>query len=644
MQEFKPQVVSPTAGVPTVAANGPRHLSVAERMNVLPDARNPVPLGSGTVVRVLGEGGVARVYEIISSRLGVHRAVKVLKPSQVSQLRQRFETEMRITAQLHHPNIVQIHTVGDWHGLPYIEMELVQGVTLDKMIKNERALPLPVALAIGAAVCRALEYAHTCVYSADGVKHRGVLHHDLKPANVMIGNDGCVKLMDFGIATPVDVRPTSANRTFFGSLQYVAPEQLYGRQVDQRADLYSLGCVLYEMLCGRRVFPQQNMGEIVTARYANRFERLKDMKVRAPQALVSIAERCLSRDPEARYESAGEVCAQLERLLSRRYGRTPEQVMAGYVAIDPADRAAVLRPSRRGMVRALWVTALLMTIAGAAGAGLYYGRKYGIIERLRLSFAPPPESVNTEAEPKPAAKSSDEESTAKPKIEDVVERLNPKPESHERAQRPTRPSKPKAKPAASAPKTDPEPQERPSEPVAERRLIDVLSTTYGTTDVSAILTEELRQGQYRRALQLLDEVPADALSPTRRLIYRVRALEGAGLTATMRTLLLQSEANDAEICVHKGRILYEQRRYDEAIRLFAKCSSLPTALGSGEIYARESVRLTALALTAKYEQTGEESAREKALEGWFNVKYAYRTQRDHPHFSEANTYIRKLAQ
>jgi len=624
-----------------MAASGP--------MNLLPDARNPVPLGSGTVVRVLGEGGVARVYEIISSRLGVHRAVKVLKPSQLTQLRQRFETEMRITAQLRHPNIVQIHTVGDWHGLPFIEMELVQGITLDKLVKTEGALPLALVLSIGIAVCRALDYAHTCVYKADGVEHKGVLHHDLKPANVMIGNNGEVKLMDFGIATPVDVRPTSANRTFFGSLQYVAPEQLYGRQVDRRADLYSLGCVLYEMLSGRRAFPQQNMGEIVTARYANRFERLKNGKVRGPQALIALIERCLAREPKARYDSAQGIGAQLEKLLHRKFGRTPEQVMAGYVSPDPSERAAALRPSRRGLIRGLVISTLLLLLAGGASVGVYYGRDNETVQRLMSSFRPPETDQPMVKEPGP-----EDVALVKPDTPERSSEPAPPKQSSTETEEPgggsTPSSKPRAKKTSSRAQAPKPKRSRTtskgasSEPDSERKLIDVLAATYGTDDVSTILTEELHQGNHGRALKLLAELPPNALPRTRRVLFRVRALEGDGQHSAMRALLLDCDASDGELCVRKAKVLYGQGRYDEAMSLLSKCPSLPTALGRASLLEREALRYTALSLTAKYKQTGSDSIREQALESWFDVKYAYRAQRNHPHFSEANEHIRTLAQ
>ena len=132
------------------------------------------------------------------------RAVKLLHPNYTAESKQRFETEVKITAKLNHPNIVEIHSVGDWNNLPYIEMEKIDGQTIEKLVVDRGGLPVEVCTSIGIMVCRALCYAHSHVYTLYGKEYRGIIHRDLKPNNIMVTKAGTVKLMDFGIAKPVE--------------------------------------------------------------------------------------------------------------------------------------------------------------------------------------------------------------------------------------------------------------------------------------------------------------------------------------------------------------------------------------------------------------------------------------------------------
>jgi serine/threonine protein kinase len=166
----------------------------------LPDGTRAVPLGSGIVQGLIGEGGAARVYEIHNKRYNVFRAIKVLKPAQSAEARARFEREMAIMPCLHHPNIVTVFDTGIWNDLPYIEMERVRGVSLDALVAERGALPLVAGIAIGIAVCRALAYVHSHEFTVGGQLFSGMLHRDLKPANVLLSDKGIVKLTDFGAA------------------------------------------------------------------------------------------------------------------------------------------------------------------------------------------------------------------------------------------------------------------------------------------------------------------------------------------------------------------------------------------------------------------------------------------------------------
>ena len=166
--------------------------------------------------------------------------------------------------------------------LPYIEMELIDGITLEKLIAESGSLPPEVCTSIGIMVGRALNYAHNQSYILYGKRYQGVIHRDLKPGNIMVAKDGIAKLMDFGIAKPMTASIHTIEGMVMGTMQYLAPEQLDGKEVDVRADLYSLGTVLYEMLTGVRAFPEQKLGKLVTDKLSNNYTPLTEFSSQVP--------------------------------------------------------------------------------------------------------------------------------------------------------------------------------------------------------------------------------------------------------------------------------------------------------------------------------------------------------------------------
>ncbi|MBN1980477.1 MAG: serine/threonine protein kinase, partial [Chitinivibrionales bacterium] len=163
-----------------------------------------IKIGSGYVTAVLGKGGMATVFEIWNSDLEIYRAIKLIHPSASEADRKRFETEIKIMAKLSHPSIIEIHATGRWNELPFIEMEKIQGKTLKELLEEQGAFPMEVCAATGILISSALSYAHTHEYALYGKNYCGIIHRDLKPSNIMVSDNGSVKLMDFGIARPID--------------------------------------------------------------------------------------------------------------------------------------------------------------------------------------------------------------------------------------------------------------------------------------------------------------------------------------------------------------------------------------------------------------------------------------------------------
>jgi serine/threonine protein kinase len=197
------------------------------------------------VKEVLGAGGMGMVYKALDTELGEIVAIKTLKAdfaSQDAKALERFRSEIRLARKISHRNVVRTHDIGDVDGQYYITMEYAEGKSLKELIRQRGKLPVAAVLTIGKQLCRALEVAHEA----------GVIHRDIKPQNIILGADGVLKVMDFGIAR-LAVRKEGVTQAgmVVGTPEYMAPEQLLGDDVDPRVDLYSAGAVLYECLTGR---------------------------------------------------------------------------------------------------------------------------------------------------------------------------------------------------------------------------------------------------------------------------------------------------------------------------------------------------------------------------------------------------------
>src|SRR5689334_21954232 len=276
-------------------------------------------LGPYEIVAPLGSGGMGEVYRARDSRLGRDVAIKVLPQhiSASSDDRARLRREAKTISSLNHPHICVLHDIGRDGDTDYLVMELVEGETLAQRIARG---PLPTAevLRIGAQVADALDRAHRA----------GVVHRDLKPGNVMLTKSGA-KLMDFGLARsggpaerhgtgdvtatapgPVE-EPITAKGTVIGTFQYMAPEQLEGKPVDARADLWALGCVLYEMATGKRAFEGATAASIISAIMRDQPRPMAQVAPLTPPAFEAVVKMCLAKDPEERIQTAHDVRLQL---------------------------------------------------------------------------------------------------------------------------------------------------------------------------------------------------------------------------------------------------------------------------------------------------------------------------------------------
>jgi len=267
-------------------------------------------LGHYSVLERLATGGMSEVYLALDPRLARKVALKLLPRGMSSdgERVQRFQHEARAASALNHPNILTIYDIGEAGGQLYIAMEFVEGEPLHTLIANG-PLPVDEVLAIAKQIATALEAAHEA----------GILHRDIKPGNVIRRADGLVKVLDFGLARSASLLlpqhgPVTIPGTILGTPAYMSPEQARGREVDARADLWSLGAVLYELLSGVPPFTGGDTADILVAVLDKAPKQLAELRPDLPPRLSRLVHRLLSKDVAARYGTAREVLDELQAI------------------------------------------------------------------------------------------------------------------------------------------------------------------------------------------------------------------------------------------------------------------------------------------------------------------------------------------
>ncbi|MEW1909476.1 protein kinase [Kitasatospora sp. NPDC085895] len=287
--------------------------------------------GRYELTEILGVGGMATVYRGTDHQLGRQVAVKVLNGGLADDPRfaERFGREAQLAAMLVHPRIVMVFDSGVDQGSPYIVMELVQGRTLGRLLAEQRILPVERAVGIAAAVCEALEVAH----------HAGLVHRDVKPGNIMISDDGGVKVVDFGIAraNASAGQQLTQSAAVLGTASYLSPEQATAAPLDGRSDLYAVGCVLTEMLTGAPPFTADTPVAIAFKHVSEQPAPVSLRRPEIPPALDIAIMRLLAKNPEDRPAGAGAARAELLAAVpvAAAQDRTSELLGAATQVIPP---------------------------------------------------------------------------------------------------------------------------------------------------------------------------------------------------------------------------------------------------------------------------------------------------------------------
>jgi eukaryotic-like serine/threonine-protein kinase len=347
-----------------------------------------VPLSSGTrlgpyeIQSPLGAGGMGEVYKARDTRLDRTVAVKVL-PSHVASdpdLRQRFEREARAVSSLNHPNICALYDVGHQDGTDFLVMEYLEGETLAARLEKG---PLESAqlLTLGIQIADALDKAH----------RQGLVHRDLKPGNIMLTKSGA-KLLDFGLAkatslesapagltlAPTMTSPLTAQGTLVGTFQYMAPEQFEGDKADARSDLFAFGATLYEMATGQKAFVGKTQASLIAAILKEQPRPVSELQPLAPRSLDRVIKACLAKDPEERWQSAGDLKRELEWIAQG--GSLDTSPIAGKAPHNLRETLA-------------WTSAAILPVIAALAVYLTLPRSQVTLPVYRSSIVAPEETL-----------------------------------------------------------------------------------------------------------------------------------------------------------------------------------------------------------------------------------------------------------
>ncbi len=351
-------------------------------------------IGKYQLVRVIGEGGMGRVYEAMDPIIGRRVAVKTIALNFATdpETRARFFREAQAAGQLSHPNLITIHDIGEQKDMPYIVMEYLEGMDLSRAIQQQQ-LSYDRKMQIMVDVCEGLAFAHA----------HEIVHRDIKPANIFLTNQGRVKILDFGLArgSMSDVTRTGK---LVGTPNYMAPEQIRGDDIDHRADIFSTGVVFYELLSGRKAFEGESIATTMYKVLETQPEPVHLIDAQLPATLSQIIDRALTKDRSARFQTSSEM---LDAIVEA-HGRTSLADRSRLQTMPlprPAKGPAKSTPAAERSVRSMpvvWIGAAAVVLAAVAGFAIWSQR----------SSAPDPSASVTRAEPAPPPPSAPAESQA----------------------------------------------------------------------------------------------------------------------------------------------------------------------------------------------------------------------------------------
>jgi len=547
---------------PELETSGLQDKATATNLPVLPDETAKVQMGSGVTTGILGEGGSSVIYEIKNQQLGLQRAVKLLKPKFTRDSYNRFLREFRISIQLNHPNLAVVHTIGQWNRLPFIEMEKVTGFSLSEIVTQFGPLPTGLASAIGIILCKTLSYLHTCSFEIDKKKYRGLLHLDLKPSNILLSDSGVLKIMDFGLSTPAEEGEQGIySSEGVGSVQYIAPELLSGQELpDVRSDIYSLGCILYELLSGVKTFPGPEEHSVLELRKTNTFISLRKFSKSIPPEMLSLIEGCLSLKKDSRPLNIEEITKSLEVIHQSSTRLSPEDTIQLYISCRKQNQPFSLPPPPPTVGAVLRIVAVILVITG--------GIVLGGLKALQLTggsgapFKVPFISSLTTAKPAP-----------EPKVVKVQT------------------------PAAAEESDFYAPDVNRSQSV----LMDSVRVAWKTRKFDVMIS-------------LINQLHPELAQSKEVQLYKLRALGRGG--EELGQILTERELPDGEYFFHMARYQFGNKEYTKALDNLEKAITLPCEFLDKRILVREVQLYRSRSLTGMFREDPTSENLKSALDAW----------------------------
>ncbi len=554
-------------------------------------------IGKCRVLHFIASGGIASVFKVFHEELEVVRAIKLLKPGYTEETRERFTTEAKVSAHLHHPNIIHIYNVGTWQNkLPYIEMEYVDGTTLQDILKERSKLPALIVIGISQIVCSALEYAQNQDFTLYTKKYHGLVHRDIKPANILVSKEGVVKLADFGIALPGCVSLHTQGPYTMGTYAYLSPEQLTGKQADIRCDIYAVGAVMYEMLTGQRLFPHSLVSELVNNKLNGSFTPLRTLAPKTPRLLENIVEKCLSTSPEDRYQSMSQLLKELKEALNTMTTSSPSSLVASYLLNRDTPPKAPKHLSKRSKTKKNACQPKTHTML--AGTIVIATVITFVLIRLYFGFFFRPKSVN------PSHSSDNRQASI------ATDTVYQKDKNDEQTNR--------------APKQKTAPLSKNRSSGSEENLAQKATSQNGHNKIFAFdkAVQAYEQYRYADAITAFKKVDTenlhDSLSVKRRLYLISCYLKTNQTDEAMRLVQLEN-VEDGFFYLLKARLLHQEGSFDQTTEMLQKALTTPTKFGN---IREESMLLWARNHDAVYSKKANLDNKKKALRAW---KLASRT-------------------
>ena len=532
-------------------------------------------IGKYKISGILGKGAMGIVYKALDPDINREVAVKTVRFDLVSEdeseneeIMERFMREAQSAGKLTHPNIITIFDVGREESLTYIVMQFIQGQSLQRLIASGEKLPTTEVVQLYEQICSALDYAHSF----------GIVHRDVKPGNILLNKEGKPFIVDFGVAR-VDTSTLTQSGTAVGTPSYMSPEQVMGKKVDNRSDIFSLGCILFELLTGRRPFEAESITTVIYKIINEEPPHLSEVKKGLPVGFGHIINKALAKDPKDRYQSCKELAADLHDL-----DQLSEKTIAITMAKEKPVAVKKVKKRRLGLKLGISIPAILVIIVGGA---YFLHQKTGnvpvlssLLNKLKPaesllipeSGAITPETKEIEGKVTPEGKKAGEPSlTTKTKTGvPQTKQGKQKPVEQKETQKSTTPPK-------SQPKTPIKKEVKPKATVGEKKPTNTLvspgnkAIMPGSVEFKVNkLRENYAKGDYRETVRLAEEVLSEEPDNVFARDYRDRAknkLSEESLKQALTAGISSYNRGDYEQCKQKmNEILRLDSNHKEALR------------------------------------------------------------------------------